>query len=146
MFCTFLGWLFSAKYRKRKKFFEQLSSFYERFSLELASVRKSIPAFLEDYPATGEFKQFLFAYQTGLRTGEIIINLPFLTEEEEKLLFDFFRLLGKSDASSQQAFLKSYGVRFSALSAETAKDASRYGGLYLKIGLLFGFLVVILLV
>lgn len=144
--CTFLGWLFSAKYRKRRQFFTQLLKFNARLQSELSFSRLSILSFLEKYEYSGEFAQFLAGYRTGLELGTMEIDLPFLSKEEEQLLLDYFLSLGKSDAGTQLQLLGGYEKRFAALSQEVAAESSRYETLYLKLGLLFGLLVVILLV
>ena len=62
------------------------------------------------------------------------------------MIEDYFFMLGKGDSASQKGYFSSLKDTLVKLENETKIEAKRYGDLYLKIGFLFGLLVLILIV
>lgn len=142
-FCIFLGWLAAVKYRNRRKFFAQFSTFNERYLGELGYARRNLATAIREYGGEGDFgtllKEHAIERQPKRRYG-------YLTEEEQKYCAEYFSMLGRGDAHSQTAYFSAQAGRLSSLRAESESECKKRGELYLKLGLLAGLAFVILIV
>ncbi len=151
-FTSFLGYIFSKKYRQRKEFFKQFKEFNSRFLSEIAYARRPLKEFARAYVYHGDFQALLQDYFEYLEKSLPVAiffqshKYPFLTEEEGRTLGDYFSMLGKGDSVSQKGYFSSMNEKLSALQESSEKDAKRYGDLYVKIGFLCGLLILILIV
>lgn len=142
-FCIFLGYLASAKYRLRKKFFCQLSEFNARYLNELSYSRKPLGALIEGFPCTGDFKKMLVQFD---RQHNSAVRFSYLTAEEKKDFSNYFDMLGKGDAFSQKGYFEMQKSALEEKKTKSMTEAKRRGELYLKLGLLAGLAIVILIV
>ena len=152
-FTTFCGYLLARKYRKRKDFFRQLREFNDRFIGEISYFRRPIEEFVAIYSYQGDFdallKSFFYALKFSHTSDRLLLDLSnesFLIEEEKHLVEDYFLTLGKGDTLSQKSYFSSVKERLIKLESETEKQAKKYGDLYIKMGFLFGLLLLILIV
>ena len=143
VFCIFLGYFASYKYRMRKKYFSQLAVFNERYLTELCYARKPLSAFLREYPYTGDFEKTINAFSTE---RSVEIKLSYLTKEEQKLCADYFGMLGKGDAVSQKSYYSAQKGELEERKALSEKEAKARCELYIKLGLLAGLAFVILII
>lgn len=142
-FCTLLGWLFSNKYRVRKKFFTQLSSFNERYLAELKFSRKPLPVFLSESHFTGEFETLIGEFSKS-HTTKITAN--FLTQTEKDYISEYLTMLGKGDSHSQSGYFTAQADFLSEKKNGSEKEAKSYSELSVKLGLLAGLAFVILII
>lgn len=140
-FSTGLGYLFSGKYRARKKFYTQFCVFNERYLNELTYTRKPLSAFLKEYEYAGDFGKTV----AGAEQRADEIKYTYLSKEERKECGDYFRMLGKGDSASQKNFFAAQKAALEAKRADSEKQAKTRSGLYLKLGLLAGLAIVILI-
>ncbi len=142
-FCMLLGYFAAEKYRSRKLFFAQLSSFHARYLNELSYARKPLSEFLSEYPYTKEFGKVIDGLQ---KERTIDVKFSFLNKEEQGYLYDYFCMLGKGDAKAQSGYFSAQTGELNGKKAESEKEAKTRSELYLKLGLLAGLAFVILIV
>ncbi|MCI9009698.1 MAG: hypothetical protein HFE27_00745 [Clostridia bacterium] len=142
-FCVFLGYLASAKFRLRKKYFVQLATFNERYLNELSYARKPLSDFLREYPYNGDFAKTIGAIA---QRQDARPKLGYLNKDEKKYCADYFEMLGKGDAVSQKSFYSAQTGQLEEKKTVSEREAKSRGELYLKLGLLAGLAFVILIV
>ncbi len=152
-FTTLCGRMLAKKYRVRRDFFKQFKEFNERFLSEISYARRPLKDFVYAYTYQGEFQELLRDYFQALENDYDKLRVfverakySFLTEEETRILENYFLMLGKGDSASQKGYFSSVSDTLSKLNANGEKDAKRYGDLYVKIGFLCGLLILILIV
>ncbi len=151
-FTTFLGYLCSKKYRKRKNFFTQWTSFNERFLNEIAYYRRPLQDFFMKYTYKEEFAmlldRFLQAVKNGIPLHDYLLSTPdfdFLKKEEKQGVENYFSVLGKGDSSSQKSYFSAQKQAISEWEKHAKDTAKKYGDLYVKLGFLCGLLILILI-
>ena len=142
-FCIALGYLAAEKYRSRRNFYAQFSSFNERYLGELSYARKPIENFLDTYEYTGDFRKTIEAVRR--HEGELP-KLNYLTEEERRECIDYFSMLGRGDSGSQSAFFSTKKSVLVEKKGATEAEAKHRSNLYIKLGLLAGLAFVILII
>ncbi len=152
-FTTFCGYLLSKKYRKRKLFFAQYATFNERFLTEITYYKRPILSWLQEYAYKGEFAFVLEEYVRYIEeqiplVGTLLENdaFAFLKKEEKNKIENYFQMLGKGDSISQKNYFSAEKEQLLHLKTSVEEQAKRYGDLYVKIGFLFGLLVLILII
>ena len=138
-----VGWLAAGKYRCRYHFFAQMHDFNERYLSELGYARKPLPAFLNAYPATGDFQKTLKEF---CETRAVQLKYSYLTQEEKKECGDYFSMLGRGDAQSQSGYFGAHREPLGEKKAACEREAKAKSGLYLKLGLLGALAFVILII
>jgi len=142
-FTTYVGYFLSEKYRRRKNFMAQLSSFNERFLSELNYSRRPLKEFFGEYSYKGDFLRILNDYSSGgIKSG----NLSFLTADETNYVAAYFGMLGKGDAITQSGYFSAQKPLISEYKTHSEDEAKKYCSLYIKIGFLAGLAVVIIII
>ncbi len=145
LLCVLLAWLFVRKYRQRRDFYYQLSLFNERLYNEVSYTRAPLPAFIEKYGFSGDFKKLLEQKkQCGFGGGEHAI--PYLRKEEQNYLADYFKMIGKSDAASQKSYLAARRQEVEERRRSSEEAYKKHFSLYMKLGVLAGLILVILII
>ncbi len=152
-FTSFCGYFLAKKYRQRKLFFSQFREFNERFIGEITYYRRPLTLFFSQYTYKGEFAFFLQDFVSVIERGrsgiEEILSLSdyvFLLKTEKAFIIDYFLMLGKGDSNSQKGYFSSVKAEIEKMQALSASDCKKYGDLFIKLGFLFGLLVLILIV
>jgi stage III sporulation protein AB len=152
MFTGFCGFVFSKKYRLRKKFFAQLWEFNERFLSEITYFRRPLTEFVGKYAYEGEFGVVLNNYFQGLKeeseqNAELdFSDCSFLKTDEKSVLYDYFKSLGRGDSNAQKTYFSSAKEMLAKWKNQTETESKKYGDLYIKLGFLCGLLILILIV
>lgn len=142
-FCIFLGYLAAGKYRSRKKFFSQFCSLNERYLTELGYARRPLEEFFGEYTYEGDFGKLVERFK---RERNLLNSFPYLTEEEKRLIEDYFSMMGKGDSHSQNGYFNTQKSALEEKKKSSDREAKERGDLYLKLGLLAGLAIVILIV
>lgn len=150
VFCGFCGYVLSKKYRMRKDFYRQLYSFNRSFLSEISFSRRPIEAWIEKTRFTGEFDCTVKSFITALKNGDSELNTlscpDFLTADEKNFLREYFFSLGRGDSAGQKGYFTAAEKTLGAQKDGAEKDATRYGDLYVKMGVLLGLTLLILLI
>lgn len=142
-FCVFLGYLAAGKYRARKKYFNQLALFNERYLSELSYTRKPLAEFIASFPYAGDFDKSLKGL-TENRNAKV--DFSYLNADERKLCGDYFTALGTGDSDAQKGYFSAQKRNLEEKKTESEKECKVKSELYLKLGLLAGLAFVILIV
>ena len=101
----------------------------------------------------GDFKKVLQAYLNYLtsdakllKEGELFEKNTFLTADEMQTIFLFFKGLGRYDAENQVKEIEEFKLKFDEMRLQADYENKKYGGLYVKLGLMFGIMLAILLI
>ena len=151
-FTSFCGYVLAKKYRQRKLFLGQFYSFNERFINEISYYRRPIIEFALEYSYKGEFAYLLECFFKDVENASYVLELTlarnefsFLKKEEKVFIKDYFLSLGRGDSASQKTHFSSLKQSLQNMQTEAETTCKRYGDLYIKIGFLFGLLILILI-
>ena len=61
-------------------------------------------------------------------------------------IFMFFSSLGRYDAENQIKEIEEFKLKFNEMRSQAQGENKKYGGLYIKLGLMFGIMLAILLI
>ena len=152
-FTTFCAYVLSKKYRKRKTYFTQWTTFNERFLNEITYCKRPLQSFFNGYVYKDEFGETLENFSNcmknrlplrdNLLSGEAFY---FIKKDEKTLIEDYFSQLGKGDSVSQKTYFQSMSAELQKRQTEATETAKKYGDLYIKLGFLCGLLILILVI
>ncbi len=152
-FTSFCGYLFAGKYKKRRIFFTQLQEFNERFLAEVSYYRRPIKTFIAQFAYKAEFaellKEVFTRLETHLQLDEGMLSgetFSFLKNEEKQIVYNYFMMLGRGDSTAQKGYFSAMKDKLSMLQKDGVTQYKRYADLYIKLGFLFGLLILILIV
>lgn len=151
-FTTLCGYLLAKKYRQRALFFKQFHVFNERFLNEIAYYKRPVREFISQYSYKGDFGELLSHFLARVEKGKDLVGFleedafSFLTEEEIRLLENYFLMLGKGDSLSQRNYFSSMKAALTTYDTEAQTTCKQYGDLYVKFGFLCGLLLLILII
>ena len=151
---TFIGYMFSRKYRIRANFFQALLFLCQKFDIEINFSRerlKNIFLSLDEKNKSslkGIDKNFI-AFIDGdspLDKESLIKGITFLKDDEKDMIFTFFKSLGRSDVDSQSKEVKNFQARFESVAEKVNSDNKKYGSLSIKLGIVAGLLLVVIFI
>lgn len=143
--CVVAALLLTRRYRQRKEFFYSLNLFNERLINEVSYMRAPLAKFIEKYSFSGDFQKLL-QDEKGGEFGRGHYNFPYLSADEQKFLEDYFRLIGRSDADSQRAYLCAVRAEIGERRHVAEEEYQKHFALYCKLGVLAGLILVILII
>ncbi len=144
--CTYVGYLFSVKYTKRKKFFSALISFADKLSLEINFSRERLKVLVENFDEKqrkdllGVDVAFLdFLEKKSELSSEVMFKKAEVLKTDEKdAILLFFKTLGRSDVENQTKEINTFVSKFSQMKATCEEEQKKYGSLSLKLGVVAG--------
>ena len=151
---TFIGYMFSRKYRIRANFFQALLFLCQKFDIEINFSRerfKNIFLNLDEKNKSslkGIDKNFI-AFIDGdspLDKESLFKGITFLKDDEKDMIFTFFKSLGRSDVDSQSKEVKNFQARFESVAEKVNSDNKKYGSLSIKLGIVAGLLLVVIFI
>ncbi len=152
--CTGIGYFFSTKYLKRKKFFASLISLAEKLSLEINFSRERLKVLLENFDATSK-KNLLGIDENFLKyldkncelTSENIFSKQNCLKPDEKdTILLFLKTLGRSDVENQTKEIQTFVARFGEMKQKCDEEQKKYGSLAIKLGVVAGLFFAIILI
>ena len=134
--CSYIGYIFSVKYNKRKKFFASLICFADKLSLEINYSRERLKVLIEGFDS--KQKKCLLGVDEAF--------LQYLEKKEEltqENLFKKAQVLKNDEKDSVLLFFKtkeisSFVSRFSEIKTVCDQEQKKYGSLSLKLGIIAG--------
>ncbi len=151
---VFIGYLFSKKYRNRKNFFQALVLLCNKFDIEINYSRERVKNIFDSldekikinlYGMDNNFLSFINK-ENNLDKHSLFKNITFLKEEEKDVILLFFKSLGRSDVDSQSKEIKNFKLKFENLSSTSNNENKKYGSLSIKLGIIFGLLIIVLFI
>lgn len=153
--CTYLGYGFSSYYRRRLRLFKDVLNFASKMIVDINFSRSNLKEIIQNSLSNygSDFKTILNNFlsylgdNSNLLSEEILLSgIKNLSVEDKQTLFLFFKGLGRYDAESQIKELENYKKKFDDLKLVAEAENKKYGGLYIKLGLMLGLLIAILLI
>lgn len=151
---TFIGYLFSKKYKTRSNFFQALLYLCQKFDIEINFSRERLKNIFENIDEKNKgylkgintnFISFIDK-ETSLDKDNLFKGINFLKDDEKDVIFTFFKSLGRSDVDSQSKEIKNFQTRFETFSSQANQDNKKYGSLSVKLGLVVGLLIVVIFI
>lgn len=152
---TYLGFGLSKYYRKRKRFFEDMVFLCGKLCVEISFSSDSLSAIIQNSMDnfSKDFKNMLKGYldYLGKNGSEISVESLFgkstlIKDDEKELFLNFFKNLGRLDASNQVQEIENFKEKFGEIKSHADDDNKKFGNLSLKLMMLLGILVVIILI
>lgn len=152
--CVLIGYIFSRKYSTRANFFKAIISLCQKFDIEINYSRERLKNIFLNLDENikkdlkGIDKNYLsfIDKETPLDKYSLFTGINFLKEEEKDVLFNFFRVLGRSDVESQSREIKNFLKRFEELSQTAITENKKYGSLSIKLGVIAGLVLIVLFI
>lgn len=144
--CVFVGYIFSVKYLKRKRFFNSLIIFADKLSLEINFSRERLKVLMQNFDTTNKknllgidekFVDYLDK-KCELTYEEIFKKADVLKPDEKDFILLFFKTLGRSDVENQTKEIQSFVARFSDIKTQCDQEQKKYGALSIKLGVVAG--------
>lgn len=150
IFTSGVGYGFASKYRKRKAFFTQFYDFNQKFLQELTYTKRPIKEFLLSCPYKSEFLALLEEYRQNLGQDNFFTEYfslnTFLSVEDEKMVVEYFKQLGKGDSDSQKILFSNRSNDLKQCKDKAETEYKKYAELYVKLGVLIGLAIIIVII
>ncbi len=151
---SFIGYIFSKKYKIRANFFESLLYLCQKFDIEINFSRERLKNIFLNLDEKNKInlkgidKNFISYIngETTLEKDNLFKGINFLKDDEKDLIFTFFKSLGRSDVDSQSKEIKNFQARFDGISNQVNSENKKYGKLFLKLGIIAGLLLVVIFI
>lgn len=137
-----LSILLSNKYAKRKNFYAEFSRFNEKILKEISFTSSSLLKISKTLPHDSDFGLTTSKYFSGEKKVQY---LSYLSKEENEYYLYFLSNVGLSDRDSQIAFISKTQQELDEKLKKTNEDEKKYKSLYIKLGFLFGLIMMIIL-
>lgn len=134
---TYLGYLYNKKYENRYVFYKNYNDFLVKFSNSISFSNEKMKIFLEKN--SSKFYDDILKFKEDKKE----LKYSYLNEIENKDFNDFLLNLGKGDSDSQLNFLKSKEKEVFDKMNESKTENEKYKNLFVKLGFLFGLIIVI---
>ncbi len=151
--CCGVGYFFSLKYSRRKKFFNSLIALADKLSLEINFSRERLKVLLQNFDATAKkdllgIDETFIAYldKTQELSGDAIFKkADCLKQDEKDAVLLFLKTLGRSDVENQTKEIQTFISRFTEFKKQSDEQQKKYGSLSIKLGVVAGLFLAIIL-
>ena len=134
----------SKKYRNKRVFFSDFYSFNQQIITEVSFSNNTLPSILKTIDDKSDFNSFIKDF---FANGTVDNSLPlYLNEKERKFIVFYLSNIGKSDSNSQKRYFEDSKNQIVDYLNESKENESKYTPLYLKMGVLIGFLLFIIVI
>jgi len=139
---TVAGLWFSNKYRERKDFFVAFSDFNSRLKNEVLFSQNTVNKIISDFSDKPLFYENI---NDVLIKKKEYKNLKFLSDDENNFFSEYILKIGKNDKSTETMLLTEAEKTISEKMKTANLESEKYKKAYLKIGFLFGLMLMIAL-
>lgn len=137
-----LSILLSNKYTKRKTFYTEFSRFNEKILKEVSFTSSSLFKISKSLSFDNDFGLTTSKYFAGEKNVQ---TLAYLSKEENEYYLYYLSNVGLSDRESQIAFVSKTQQELVEKLKNSSEDEKKYKSLYVKLGFLFGLIMMIIL-
>lgn len=138
--CGMIGFLFLSPFRQRIQFLQEWLEFNQEYVSRLNSSQILLNSFLNRYRDDSPFHLFIKQYSIDYS----IQSQSFLKKEQNEMLKEYFTFLGTSDLNGQIYFLNENKIVLQKILESETVEFQKRSNLYPKLGILLGFLIIIL--
>ena len=142
--CTFLGYLLSDKYLKRKNFFANFSSFNKKFIAEVNFSRSTLIEIIKDETDTND--DFYSGITPILNNQKPNFSYSYLKKEEKEFINKYFDSIIGVDEKNLSNHLNYSMEKIGEFYNNALLDEKKYRTLYIKLGFLIGLIALIILI
>ncbi len=151
--CVGVGYFFSLKYLKRKRFWGALINLADKLSLEINFSRERLKVLFSSFDMNNKkhllgiddaFVDFLDK-KCELTKENIFKNAQVLKPEEKDFVLMFLKTLGRSDVENQTKEIQNFCLRFGEIKSQCDAEQKKYGSLSIKLGVVAGLFIAIIL-
>lgn len=136
---TFIGYLFSNKFTKRKKYYKSFQTFNDKVKNEISFSKNSILNLLVD--EDDFYNNLTLAFK-----GQKIIKPYYLNNDEFEFFKKYSESIGRSDKTTQMELINKFKENIDKYYNESKENEKKYKTLFIKLGFLIGLIVFILLI
>ena len=137
---TYLGYCFSKKLTKRKKFFIDFFNFNQKLKREMSFSKKTLLSIIENENSS----DFIVLLKELVEEKEV--NRPqYLNKDEYDLFINYASFVGKSDLTSQINYFNTINESIKVVENKSKSDEERLKPLYLKLGFFIGLAITVIL-
>ena len=140
--CTYIGYFLSQKYVKRKEFYQDFISFNNKMKNEVSFFQNTIDNIIKKSENDGDFYKYLLNKKN---INVCDYKCEYLTTEENKYVKNYVKELGTTDKDSQLKYFDIVDDDISKIYEKVESDEKKYKVLFLKLGFLFGLIILIVL-
>lgn len=138
---TFLGYVLSGKFTLRKSFYTNFYNFNNKLKQEINFRQTTLVSLLND----NESNDFFCAIKNYIQNNKFDFNKSYLKRDEIDFFYNYLKTIGSGDKDSQIEYLKEINSIVVEKKKQSIEDEKRYKTLYVKLGFLFGLIVLILI-
>lgn len=146
----YIGIQSSNYYKKRYKFFCNLSRFNNRNIINIIGQKNTLNYVSLEYEKVSDSKKFQNAIKSFIKSKENKTFFKFVDSDfsiEECIVIEqYFNSLGKNDTIAEKQNLESFSKIFDNLERETKEKFNKYSSMCLKLSFLFGCLISLLII
>lgn len=143
LLCIFIGYTFSKKYSDRRKSFEKFKDFNARVKNEVAFSQASLISVIKNLPTDMPINAYINDF--FIKKEDNAEKLKTFTDEEKTFIKDYVKTLGQGDRASQGKFLDAAEKQLEKYLAAAEEEDKKYRPLCLKLGFLFGLIILIIM-
>lgn len=149
--CSYIGYGFSSFYTNRSKFFKSLELLFEKLKTEISFSQSKLIEILQTFTTNSkDAKRFIenfiecLNFDKSLDNENLFKNIKILNDDEKNIILLFTKTLGKFDVPRQSQQLTSQKEELSALYKKADEEAKKFGGLYIKLGVILGLVIALI--
>ncbi len=140
---VYLGKIYSAKYTKKRKFYED---FYDFNRILINKVSFSNNSILTIVNENNEGSCFYMTTKEYLINNSTQFNLEFIELNEINYLKRYLSEIGTSDRKNQIKYLNTIDIELRDKLNVAIENEKKYKTLYVKLGFLFGLIIFVLVI
>ena len=138
---TFVGYLFSDKYAKRKIFYNSFFDFNNKLKTEITFGQSSVLDIISKSKNDDVFYGYIKNYYNNSN-----VENKFLSEEENSFVTNYLSGIGNSDKNTQLDFINKNEGYLTEKKDKSDTENKKYKSLFIKLGLLIGLIMFVIII
>lgn len=140
----YVGYNLSSHYSSKKKFYYCLLNFVNTLKIQINFLEQNLENVLKSQKSgSKEFLQLVNNFKELLLKQkflkqELFVGISILSNEEKDVIYNFFKSLGRLDMENQIIAIDNFLNIIDGYYQNSKTESSKYGGLYIKLGIIFG--------
>jgi len=140
--CIYLGRKLSEKFVNKRKFFDDFISFNNCVKNEISFGQASLVKIINSQENKGDFYDCSSLY---LRENKFVFNKNYINDREKEFYKNYLESVGRHDKKTQLEYLTFVGGELDKMLFESKENEKKYKVLYIKLGVLFGIMALIIM-
>lgn len=140
----YVGYSISSYYINKKKFYYCILNFVNNLKIQINFLEESLEKILNNEKVCNKdfmrlienYKKML--YKQSCLKDDLFIGISILSEQEEDVIYNFFKTLGRLDMENQITIIDNFIGAIDNYYVISKNDCNKYSGLYTKLGIIIG--------